>query len=217
MAVSKLLSVHVDIDEDIKLRLSIKKDTWPSFAKYYTMRKKGGKLWGFNFLICFKCPFLYLDVSVHIHCTILKKLLSLKFVYIAFFLSTFTVIIHTICIYPSSYPLNVALFIPCVCVLFHNNSMCFYFHKYFFVFFHIEKLCVTFVHISVCVFITPLFALPQPNLNLNLNPTPPLPQPNLNLNFLVGGELLCLVSLSRLSLSLVSLSRLVSSQVNHLL
>ena len=36
-------------------------------------------------------------------------------------------------------------------------------------------------------------ALPQPNLNPN--PTPPLPQPNLNLSLLVGGELLCLVSL----------------------
>ena len=43
------------------------------------------------------------------------------------------------------------------------------------------------------------------------HPTPPLPQPNLNLNLLVGGELLCLVSLpSRL------VSRLVSP-VSHLL
>ena len=50
-------------------------------------------------------------------------------------------------------------------------------------------------------------ALPQPNPTLTH--TPPLPQPNLNLNFLVGGELLCLVS--RL------VSRLVSSQVSHLL
>ena len=49
-------------------------------------------------------------------------------------------------------------------------------------------------------------ALPQPNPTLTH--TPPLPQPNLNLNFLVGGELLCLVSLvSRLS----RLSRPVSS------
>ena len=42
-----------------------------------------------------------------------------------------------------------------------------------------------------------LIALPQPNLNST--PTPPLPKPNLNLSLLVGGELLCLVSLSSLS------------------